>query len=462
MSVSRLVPVRGLLLAFALAVTGLPAAAHAAPSPGIAPDLGHVTNQWLPSVKTASWTWNWSDDTYVKDGVQETYTVTRSDGPGFTLSWNADRGGPSQGEIVYQRTIAGLVNRDWNGTAPPASMPILCASVGQCGNSLASAHFQLIWGTRSPVLLEPLVRGATWTSLGGAGSDVSSENRYVGTSVVKVPAFPAGVRASVVTSEISQAGALGDPYGSGIRTVWWVYGVGPVQVRFEHTGGAVTTAALGKTDRTPLPPPDDTNWFPLEQGASAVFEWRNSKWLRTPSRQRFNVERVVNGTARVDVKDVRGPVRVAGSYVFTSRLNGVTATQAAVSSKSLARFPGLGPRSQPAGRRRHLLTPYDFMVFGFNPVLPAYPRTGQTWSAVKRSRDYRVFGVTGTSKVLGVQRVRTPAGTFRALAVRSKLRQAGFRYGSGTRTSWFAPGRGLVKLEFRHADGSRSTVVRVK
>ncbi len=452
---------RTLPLALLLAL-GIPALAHGAPSPAVAPDLNEQTSQWLPSVKGATWTWDWQDDTYLPAGMRETYTVARSEGSGFTLSWSAERGGPSQGEVVYERTIAGLVNRDWNGTAPPASMPILCATVGQCGNSLASAHFQLIWGTRSPVLLEPLVRGARWSSLGGAGSDVASENRYLGTRMVKVPAFPSGVRASVIASDVSQAGALGDPYGSGVRTVWWVYGVGPVRVRFRHTGGAITHAVLSKTDRAPLPAPDDTSWFPLEQGASATFEWRNSKHLRKASRQRFAVERVVNGTARVDVKDVGGPLRVAGSYVLTSRLNGVTATQAAVSSKSLARFPALGPRSQPADRRRRLVTPFDFMIFGMNPVLPAHPSPGQTWRSARKSRDFQVFGVTGSSKVVGVRRVRTPAGRFRALLVESRLRQAGFPYGSGTRRSWFAPGRGLVRLEFRHRDGSRSTVVRVK
>jgi hypothetical protein len=42
--------------------------------------------------------------------------------------------------------------------------------------------------------------------------------------------------------------------------------------------------------------------------------------------------------------------------------------------------------------------------------------------------------------------------------VRSVLKQPGFPFGSGTRTCWFAPGRGLVKLVFQHGDGSASTV----
>jgi hypothetical protein len=56
----------------------------------------------------------------------------------------------------------------------------------------------------------------------------------------------------------------------------------------------------------------------------------------------------------------------------------------------------------------------------------------------------------------------TRAGRFETTVVRSTLTQAGFRFGSGVRTSYFAGGRGLVKLVFHHRDGSVSTVERVK
>jgi hypothetical protein len=102
------------------------------------------------------------------------------------------------------------------------------------------------------------------------------------------------------------------------------------------------------------------------------------------------------------------------------------------------------------------------MTFGFNPVLPEYATTGESWSADTNSSDFSVYGVEGTSKVVGVQKVSVPAGTFKALAVQTHMKQPGFPFGSGTRTSWFAPGRGLVKLVFRHGDGSTSTVVLTK
>ena len=56
--------------------------------------------------------------------------------------------------------------------------------------------------------------------------------------------------------------------------------------------------------------------------------------------------------------------------------------------------------------------------------------------------------------------MRTPAGLFRTTVVRSQLTQQGYRFGSGTRTAYFAAGKGLVKLVFRHRDGSTSFVER--
>jgi hypothetical protein len=63
---------------------------------------------------------------------------------------------------------------------------------------------------------------------------------------------------------------------------------------------------------------------------------------------------------------------------------------------------------------------------------------------------------------MGIQKVKVPGGAFDALVVRASLSQPGFKFGSGTRTSWFAPGKGLVKLVFHHGDGSVSTVVLLK
>jgi hypothetical protein len=448
------------LLAAVVLSLALPGTASAATDA-----LTNPTDQWLPRPDGATWDWAWSDSDYQPKATHEHYSVAARNGTSFRLTWkqtDAESGAtPAAGNMDFQQTDAGLVNTNYQSTQPPTQFPILCASAANCGNSLAGPYYLLIWGTRSPTLSEPLLEGTRWSSLGGASNDVASANRYIGHRRVKVPAFPKGIRAAKVESQITQAGALGDPYGSGIRTVWWVRGVGPVKIEFRHVGGAVTRAELQKTNLKPLPLPSELNLLPLNRGDGATFRWRNSRHMRAWSVQRFDVAQVVNNSSRVDVKHIRGPINVAGSYFFSTRLTGVTQLSASTKAATRAAFPPLGPKHGTAGRR-HFFTPYDLMVYGFGPVVPVYAHRGESWRSSPDSLDWKIYGVSGVTRVLGTHRVRTPAGRFRAVEVRSTLHQAGFRFGSGTRTSWFAPGKGLVKLVFRHGDGSVSTVERVR
>ena len=209
-------------------------------------------------------------------------------------------------------------------------------------------------------------------------------------------------------------------------------------------------------------PPPDADYFPLQQGTKARFSWTNTKHLKKASVQEFTVAETANQSARIDVKHISGPIRVAGSYGFALRTDGLTNIWGATRAASLAKLPALGPRFLPAARRRNFFTPYDLMTYGMNPILSAYPQVGENWAVKSPSRDFSVFGVTGSTTVAGIQRVKVPAGTFNALVLRSTLNQAGYRFGSGTRTSYFAAGKGLVKLVFRHRDGSVSTVSRLR
>jgi hypothetical protein len=425
---------------------------------------------WLPHSPDATWTYQWTDSVYQVDPITETVTVNKdAKGPGFALSWtNADPSDPSStatdsGTAWFQDTNAGLFNPQpgWSSSLPPSQFPTLCASLTQCGNSLASALYNLIWGSRAPVLFEPLLQNEEWDSTGGYQNDVTGSSLYLGTEMVTVPAFPQPVLAAKVQSQITQAGALGDPYGSGVRTTWWVYGVGPVKIVFTHGGGTgapITTVVLQSTNQTATAPPPDANYFPYLSAASGVYQWTNKKYFKKPVVEKVAFNKAANGTALFNVSHVSGPIRVAGSYEFTTRLDGVTSVASATQAASLATLPALGPSALPLNKRRHFFTPFDLMTFGFNPVIPAYPKTGDTWRSDPSGRDYAVYGVSGTSRVVGVQSVKVPAGTFKALVVASVLKQPGFPFGSGTRTMWFAPGRGLVKLVFRHGDGSVSTV----
>ena len=438
----------------------------ALPGTAVAAGLDDTLDQWLPSTDSADWVYAWSNSAYSPTARAEHFTVKSRSGALFRLGWEevnppADET-PSSGIIDYQNTDAGLVNLNYQSTPPPPQFPILCASATSCGNSLAGSHYMLIWGTRSPTLAEPLLNGTRWSSLGGAGNDVSSDNRYVGREKVFVPAFPGGIEAARVDSTITQAGALGDPFGSGSRSVWWVRGVGPVRIVFRHAGGETSEANLLSTSLTPLPLPSDVNYLPLVRGRSVTLRWRNSRHMKRWSRQRFTVAQVVNNSARVDVRGLAGPIKVSGSYTFATRLSGITNLAGFTKAASRAEFPKLGPRGADPADRRRFFTPYDLMTFGFNPVIPARPETGDTWRSSREGRDWDIFGVSGVSTVLAPRRIRTPAGRFTAVGVRSKLTQAGYPFGSGTRTSWFAGDNGLVKLVFKHRDGSVSTVERVK
>lgn len=422
---------------------------------------------WLPHPADATWEYTWTDSVYNTTPTKEKVTVKDTKGQSFTLAWttkdedNSADAPDSVGIVAFQQATFGVINTDWSSNPPPQSFPILCSTLTSCGNSLASTYYNLIWGTRAPVLFEPVLVGTSWSTTGGAQNDVGSSSDYVGTESITVPAFPMPVTAAKIRSELTQAGALGDPYGSGVRIVWWVYGVGPVKIEFDHGGGAgapVTTAVLQTTNQTPQAPPADANYFPLQLGLKGAYRWTNPRYFKKPVIENYTIDQVVNGSAKISVKGNSGPIRVVGAYGFTTRLDGVTSIWGSTKAASLAKLPPLGPTSLPVNKRRHFFTPFDLMTYGFNPVIPAYPTAGGTWSGSPSGRDYSIYGVAGVATVLGIQTVKVPAGTFSALAVRSVLKQDGFPFGSGTRTSWFAPGRGLVKLVFAHGDGSISTV----
>ena len=426
-----------------------------------------AADSWLPHASDAEWTYEWSDSAYSAAPAKEKVTVKSQAGRTFTLAWSTlDLGNPPEapaglGNIVFQETTSGLLNVDWSSTLPPPEFPILCPQFSGCNNSLASTWYLLVWGNRAPMLAAPLLKGVTWSSTGGADGDVQSFSQYLGRESGQGPAFAQPVIAAKVRTDVTQAGALGDPYGSGVRIVWWVYGVGPVKVEFQHAGGsdaAVTTSVLASTNQTPVMPPTDANYFPLRKGAKLRYRWTNSKHMKKPAVQEFAVDDSLNNSARNSVKHVSDPIRVAGAYGFSLRTDGLTSLWGATQAASLAKFPALGPRFLAVDQRRHFFTPFDLMTYGFGPVLPAYPAAGQTWASKVPSRDYSIFGVKGTTKILGVRAVKVPAGRYRALAVRSTFTQQGFPFGSGVRTSYFAPGKGLVKLVFAHRDGSTSVV----
>ncbi len=436
-----------------------------------------AADAFLPASAGATWTYSWADSVYSPTPTEEQMMVCSpkvlqlpcptspwsTAEASFVLGWQSVATSPyyaepEYGNISFQDTSSGLLNTNWSSTPPPAQMPILCPTSTNCANSLSSSIYSVIWGSRDPVLLEPLYKGLSWSSTGGADNDVVSTSQFIGVQSVRVPAFKTAVAADVVRSEITQAGALGDPYGSGVRTIWWVRGVGPVKVIFEHAGGSaapVTTVTLEATDLKALTPLPTADYFPLVKGKSLSYRFTNSRYMRKGEVEKLTDAAVENRSARFTLASVSGPMKVAGDYGFTVRLTGISPLFASVKAATLVTFPKLG-------HSRQFLSPYDLMTFGFGQVLPAYPQVGDTWKAGPGNQAFSVYGVRGTSKIIAIKTIRVPAGRFRALEVRSDITQKGHPFGSGVRYSWFAAGVGLVKLVFHHADHSISTVELLK
>ncbi len=439
-----------------------------------------VADEWFPHTVGDRWTYFWSDPTYNPNGTTEQVTVNpydidTSSGPGgcgWQLSWTGDThipigdsgssgsgpqpviDSPDDGTICFIDQSYGLENTDWSGTSPQINEPSLCANPSNCANSLSSFLYNVIWGSRNPVISEPLLRGLSWTATGGGNNEVTSVNQYLGLQLVKVPAFPKGVMAAAVQSQTALAGTPGDDFGSGIRTTWWVSGVGPVRLVFDHADGSVTTGYLQSTNLSPSAPLADQDYFPLRLGIKHTYQWENSKYMRQPEVDSVSVAAAVNRSARIAVTSLSGPLKASANYIFTVRTNGLRNTWASSSAASLAKFPKLGHDD-------HFFNPLDLMTYGFNPVLPAYPVVGSIWKS-GNAIDFKVFGVTGYTQIVGVGKVHVPAGTFQALQLKSVLTQKGHPFGSGVRTMWFAANVGLVKLVFKHRDGSTTLVQLIK
>ena len=118
--------------------TVLAVAAFAAPAFG---------GGWLPHAADATWTYQWTDSVYDTTPTNEKVTVKSATGNSFVLAWTTkDAGTPdapqSDGTVAFQDTNFGIVNTDWTSSPPPTAFPILCGSLSQCGNSLASSMYE--------------------------------------------------------------------------------------------------------------------------------------------------------------------------------------------------------------------------------------------------------------------------------------------------------------------------------
>ena len=201
-------------------------------------------SDWLPHGADATWTYAWTDSVYNTTPTTEKVTVKDSKG-----TRSPSRGRPTTRErerrarqrrhrLLPGEPAAGSSTRTGRATRrPPASR--------------SSARRSPAAATASRALLQPDLgdAGADARRAAAAGDDLDEHGRRAAVTS-RAPRDYDGqehgerARRSRCPSpprrcgrEITQAGALGDPYGSGVRTVWWVRGVGPVKVEFDHSGG---------------------------------------------------------------------------------------------------------------------------------------------------------------------------------------------------------------------------------
>ena len=281
---------------------------------------------------------------------------------------------------------------------------MLCAAAAQCPNALSSVFYNVIWGSRNPVLDEPLLKGLAWAATGGAAGDVAGVSTYLGTELDHGARVPEPVTAAKVqTLSHPGRGRSATRTGAGAHD-WWVYGVGPVKVEFLHAGGApapVTTAVLQSTNQTPLPPPTDVDYFPFTKGLSLTYRWTNPKHLPQPEVQKFTVDAVANGsgrfTARTSPSRQSGPDPGRRHYGFYEELDGVVNLWGTHESATLlkSRRSARPARPPPSATTSSRLRPDDVRL---QPDLPRLPGRRQTWSATKPSLDFTTYGVTGQSR----------------------------------------------------------------
>ena len=201
---------------------------------------------------------------------------------------------PAAGTMDFRHTDAGLVNLNYQSYASRRRSSRSCAPCGHdCANSVA--------GTLLPADLGHALADAGRAA--GAGHPLELARRRQqrrrqrraatsGARSVMVPRLPAAASTRRrCESEITQAGAIGDPFGSGVRTVWWVRGVGPGQDRPSATRAARSSEAeLRSTTLKPLAASLRRRTCCRSTAATrCVYRWRNSRHMKRWSRQRFDV-----------------------------------------------------------------------------------------------------------------------------------------------------------------------------
>ena len=152
---------------------------------------------WLPHAADATWTYQWTDSVYNTTPTNEAVTVKSAGRLEFRARLDDRRRGQSARRAAEHRhrlvpgdELRPRQHRLVEHAAAAARSRSSARRSAQCGNSLASTYYNVIWGGARTGARRAAAHGPSWSATGGAQNDVTSTNDYLGTESITVPAFP--------------------------------------------------------------------------------------------------------------------------------------------------------------------------------------------------------------------------------------------------------------------------------
>ncbi|MFC1549567.1 hypothetical protein ACFL4R_01705 [Nitrospirota bacterium] len=311
-----------------------------------------------------------------------------------------------------------------------------------------SAFFDLI-RSRAVMLQFPLILNSTWTGepifvdVKGweATSEVTSLNETVtvGSTVfencLRIDTVINGTGTyhddTPVTQEISE-------FIRGTRTLWFASGVGLVKMVYAHESGNMTVSELQSYEIV-VP---ESSYFPLTAGNRWVYEWTTGY-----STGSIIETYIVFDSSESERGDIAGTKLVKTTFDYSLSASGASGHVPEPEAYSLM-YLALGSP---------LITNSPALKDTWTSDVPLGHITGWTGTSIIESVDETVSVAAGTFN--GCIRLRTDiSGDVTEFPVGWPVTAETNAFARGTRYIWFAPGVGIVKIEYQHEDGTTSNI----
>lgn len=233
------------------------------------------SNDYFPLITGTTWTYKWQDDFY-KQPLIDTITVEprNRQKEGYPLkveitSESGEKLGSGSFNVTKNHKIVEL-----HGIGSSNSGKLKGRDFVPGSNSIFSDYLSAIW---AKVLEYPLKIGNTWEQEGLYNSQIQStivgfetvENEDINyQQCLKLKSVFSGASSDSDADEdtLQRIAIL-----NGTRYIWFAKGIGIVKMRYEHSNGVITEAAL-----VDYVVPEKTNdYFPLNIGTVWTYRWHN-------------------------------------------------------------------------------------------------------------------------------------------------------------------------------------------